>query len=154
MNLLRLLLVAFLLFVCAELYVLFKLGNSIGWGRTLLLVILNGLLGAWLARREGLRTIRAIQTDLEAGRMPADRLLDAVMILAAGILLILPGVLTDVGGVLLLLPPVRALLRTGLKRSFQSRFIVLRGGPADDDLIDVEAKSAHDRPERDLPRLE
>ncbi len=140
----------FLLFTIVpmiELALLIKVGQHIGAGSTIAIVILSGIVGASLAKYEGLRTFQAIQNDLAAGRMPADRLVDALLILVAGVLMVAPGFLTDLLGIALLVPPFRALVRRYLKRRFETKFVVqgfdgFRPQP-DDDFIDVEARS-HD----------
>ena len=132
-----------------EIALLIRVGEAVGLGPTLAIVIGTGLLGAWLARLEGLRTARAIQAELEAGRLPAARLTDAALILAAGLLLLTPGILTDLAGFALLAPPVRAVVRRSLAAALARRF-----GPAgpsgDPDVIDVEWSEA---PPGDDPRL-
>jgi UPF0716 protein FxsA len=131
----------FLLFTLVpliEIAVLVQIGSKIGVAETIALVIFAGLAGAWLARREGLRVIRDIQADLDAGRLPGDRLIDALLVLIAAILLITPGVISDLLAVLLLLPPIRAVVRRMLKSYFRNRFVVLTPRrPPEDDLIDI-----------------
>lgn len=113
----------FLLFTLvplAELFLLLRIGALIGLAPTLLLVIGTGFAGAWLARREGLRSWRAVQSELAAGRLPAEELLHSLLILVAGVVLVTPGVLTDLAGLLLLARPLRSGLirraRSGLER--------------------------------------
>ena len=137
----------FLLFTLVpmiELAILIEIGRRIGAGTTIALLILSGFLGAALAKREGLRTLRHIQDDLAAGRLPTDRLIDGLLILLAGVLLITPGVLTDAVGFLLLIPPVRRLVRNRLKKRFQAKITMSQFGEfrpsRDDDLIDGEAR--------------
>jgi len=108
------LLVPAILVPLAEVAVLVAVGRRIGVGATLALVIAAGALGGFLARAEGLRVVRAIRRDIDAGVVPAAGLLDGLLVLAAALLLILPGLLTDVAGLLLLLPPVRRLARDWL----------------------------------------
>jgi len=131
----------FLLFTLVpliEIAVLVQIGSKIGVSETIALVIFAGLAGAWLAKREGLRVIRDIQADLNAGRLPGDRLIDALLVLIAAILLITPGVISDLLAVLLLLPPIRAVVRRMLKSYFRNRFVVLTPRrPPEDDLIDL-----------------
>jgi len=100
----------------AELYLLVKLSEWTGFGVTLLVIFGTGLVGAALARREGLRVIRNIQREVARGRIPADGLLDGAMVLVAAALLLTPGLLTDAVGFLLLIPPSRAATRRFLKR--------------------------------------
>jgi UPF0716 protein FxsA len=105
---------AFLVVPVAELAVLIALGEQLGYLNTFALMIVMSLTGAWLARREGLGAWRRLQAALVEGRMPAVEVADGAMILLAGALLLTPGFLTDVVGVVLLLPPVRAVIRRRL----------------------------------------
>ena len=105
------LVLAFILVPIAELAVIITAGRSIGFLPTFVLLVTFSLLGAWLARREGLSAWRRLQLALAEGRMPTAEVADGAMILLAGALLLTPGFLTDVVGVLLLLPPVRAAVR-------------------------------------------
>ncbi len=100
----------FLLFTLVplvELVILIQVGQLIGLLPTLALVIGTGAAGAWLARREGARSWRAVQRELESGRLPGRELVHGVIVLIAGIVLVTPGVLTDLAGLLLMLRPVR-----------------------------------------------
>lgn len=117
----------FLLFTLVpllELYALIRLGSLIGAGPTILLVLGTGAAGAWLARREGFRSWRAVQAELSAGRLPAEELLHALVVVIAGVLLVTPGVFTDAFGLLMLIRPVRAAMIRGVRsriaRSIQS----------------------------------
>jgi UPF0716 protein FxsA len=94
----------------------------IGWLPTLLLVILTGLGGAWLAQRQGTLAITRIRQDIAAGRMPADSVADAVLIFAAGLLLLTPGVLSDLTGIFLLIPAGRRVAKFWLYRWFRRQF--------------------------------
>ncbi|MDT8341942.1 MAG: FxsA family protein [Longimicrobiales bacterium] len=110
-----------LLFVAVpllELALLVQVGRAVGLGPTLLLVLATGIGGAALARREGLRTLAAVQRELAAGRMPAASLLDGAAILFGGALLLTPGILTDLVGFALLLPPTRRWFAARLTRWF------------------------------------
>ncbi len=129
-----------------ELALLIKIGERIGAWTTVGLVLLTGLVGAALARHEGWRTWTAIQHDLAAGRLPGDRIVDGLLILVAGVLLVTPGVMTDVVGLLLLFPLTRWQVRRYLKRRLEARMVVMGPGPVrpaepHDDFIDVEACS-------------
>lgn len=113
----------FLLFTITtlvEMVLLIQLGKWMGLAATLALVIVTGMVGAWLARREGTRALRAIQQQLAAGQMPTDGLLDGVAVLIAGAFLLTPGVLTDVAGFLLLIPAARAPLKAAIRRQFRT----------------------------------
>ena len=105
---------AFLVVPVAELAVLIAVGSHIGFLNTFALMLALSVTGAWLARREGLGAWRRLQAALVEGRMPTVEAADGAMILLAGALLLTPGFLTDVAGVLLLLPPVRVVVRRWL----------------------------------------
>jgi UPF0716 protein FxsA len=118
--------VAFILVPLAELAVLIAVGDWIGLVPTLVLLLVVSLAGAWLAKREGLAAWRRFQAALTEGRMPTVEVADGAMILLAGALLLTPGFLSDVVGILLLLPPTRALARRVAPRLAQRR--LRRGG--------------------------
>lgn len=94
-----------------ELFLLVKLAQLTSFGVTLLVVLVTAGIGAWLLRREGARTIVRVQTELSAGRVPGDALVDGLAIGIAGAFLVTPGVLSDAAGILLLLPPVRTVIK-------------------------------------------
>ncbi|MEH0020802.1 MAG: FxsA family protein [Desulfobacter sp.] len=114
----------FRLFLCftlipvIELYLLIKLGTVIGGFNTVLLVILTGFAGAWLARMEGMNTMFKVRQSLNQGLMPAEELIDALIILIAGLVLITPGLLTDVAGLMLLWPVTRNRFKRFLRKKF------------------------------------
>lgn len=107
----------FLVVPAVELMLLIRLGAKIGAPATLLVILLTGIVGATLTRRQGMTVIAKAQAEAARGGLPAGPLLDGLMLLVAGVLLITPGVITDVVGFLLLAPPVRALLRGPLVRT-------------------------------------
>ena len=90
-----------------ELSLLLRIGNWLGAGPTLGLVLGTGFVGAWLARREGVRAWNAVQQQLARGQVPGRELLDAVLVLLAGVVLITPGILTDAVGFALMTRPGR-----------------------------------------------
>ena len=94
-----------------ELWLLLRIGGEIGAVNTFLLVLITGVIGAALAKQQGLKAWH----DAHSGKNPGAALADGVMILIAGCLLMTPGIITDVFGFLLLLPPFRALVRKNLK---------------------------------------
>ena len=98
-----------------ELTLLIKIGQHIGAGNTIAIVIFTGITGAYLAKMQGLRILRRIQGDVNQGIMPADKLFDGVLILCSGILLLTPGLLTDIMGFLGLIPLTRNLFKRWLK---------------------------------------
>ena len=114
-----------------EIYVLVQVGQVIGPWWTVLLLVLDSLIGTWLIRREGGRTWRALNEALAHGRMPGRELADGSLILIGGTLMLAPGFVTDALGVLLILPPTRPLFRR-LLTAFAARRIALdvtRPGP-------------------------
>ena len=119
------LLAAFILLPIMELWLLFKVNDHLGLGATLLLVVMTGFIGAWLARAQGLMVTLQIQRDLAEGRMPAPRMIDGAMILIAGAFLITPGLITDTAGFLLLVPAVREIIRGWLRHKIEQK---LRNG--------------------------
>ena len=112
------LILVFTIVPLAELYILIKIGTYIGGLNTILLVLMTTVLGALLARLQGLRTLRQIQLSLSQGQIPAEELIDGVLILFGGILLVIPGVLTDLFALVLLLPFTRTYFKRWLRRRF------------------------------------
>lgn len=113
--------VAFILIPLAELAVLIAVGDWIGLVPTLVLLLVVSVAGAWLAKREGLAAWRRFQLALAGGRVPTVEVADGAMILLAGALLLTPGFLSDVVGILLLLPPTRAMARRLAPRLYARR---------------------------------
>ena len=99
-----------------EIAVMIQVGSWLGVLNTLALLILISVLGAWLVKRQGVGLLRRVQGELAAGRVPATALVDGALLLVAGTMLLLPGFVTDFFGLLLLLPPVRAGIRSWLRR--------------------------------------
>ena len=93
-----------------EITVLVLVGQAIGLLPTILLLILASLIGMWLLRREGARTLRSFQQALRANRVPHRELIDGMLIAAAGGLILLPGFVSDVLALALLFPPTRAIV--------------------------------------------
>jgi len=122
------LLFLFLLFTIVpiiELTILVWIGVETRWWAPILLVIATGIIGAALARWQGWQVLQRIRTDAAAGRMPADAMIDGFLILLAGILLVTPGVMSDLLGVALLIPPVRSIVKrvvaAWIKRNIEVR---------------------------------
>jgi UPF0716 protein FxsA len=113
----------FILVPAAELALLIEIGKRIGTLETLALIVVTGILGAGLARRQGLGVLRKARLEAAAGRLPAAALVDGVIILLAAAVLITPGVLTDIFGFLCLIPIsrgwIKALVWRWLKRAAQ-----------------------------------
>ncbi len=118
------LLLAFTLVPLAELWLLLRIGAALGGVQTLAIVVITGVIGASLARREGARAWSAVQMELGAGRMPGRELLEALLVLVAGIVLVTPGVLTDAAGLALLVRPVRSAVVRRLERRYGKRIQV------------------------------
>lgn len=113
-----------LVWLALELFVAIRVADLIGVPYTILLLILSWPLGAWALRSQGGAAWRRLSAAVTAGRSPGREVLDGVLILIGGLLLIVPGFISDVLAVCALLPPTRALLRGGLTRHLQSRFVV------------------------------
>jgi UPF0716 protein FxsA len=131
-----LLFVAFLVVPIVEIYVLIQVGQVIGAWWTVLLLIADSIFGSWLLKREGVRAWRALQVAFTEGRMPTRELADAALIVFGGTLMISPGFVTDVFGLLAILPFTRPLARRLLTAFVARRVVVVRDarrpGPPDD----------------------
>lgn len=106
-----LLVVVFVLLPIAELYVILQVGDAIGAPLTILLLVLDSLLGSALLRSQGRTVWRQFNAVLAEGRIPHRELFDGIAVIFGGAFLITPGFLTDIIGLLLLIPPTRAVLR-------------------------------------------
>lgn len=101
-----------------EIGVLVLSGNTIGIMWTVFLVIFTGVLGAWLAKKEGLQTIRLAQLQLQQGQIPSGVILDGLCILVGGVVLLTPGFITDAMGFFLLIPSTRAIAKAFFQKIF------------------------------------
>ncbi|MDX6371092.1 MAG: protein FxsA [Nocardioidaceae bacterium] len=119
-----------------EIYVIIQVGQAIGAWWTILLLVLDSILGSWLIRHEGSRAFRALREALDSGRMPARELADGALILIGGTLMLAPGFVTDAFGVLMILPVTRPLFRRMLTGVVARRLVVFgtaqRPGPDPD----------------------
>lgn len=104
--------------VILELWILFELSGAMGFFRTLVLVFGAGIVGAWIAKWQGFHAILRVQNEMRQGVVPTRTIGDGALILVAGILLLLPGVISDILGIALLIPPVRKLVMLGVRRWF------------------------------------
>jgi UPF0716 protein FxsA len=123
----------FLLFIVvpiAELYVIIQVGQAIGALPTIGLLVLDSVLGTWLLRSQGRAVWRRFRIALAGGRAPASATVDGALVIVGGALMLAPGFITDAFGVLLLLPPTRALVRRGIVRNARSRLLAGIGGAA------------------------
>lgn len=116
----------------AELYVILQVSHHIGLGDTLAILILMSLVGGWLLKQQGMATWARLQESLRSGHMPGREVADGALILLGGALLLTPGFITDAVGLVLLIPPARAVLkgtvRRGLGRWARRRVQVYQGG--------------------------
>ena len=125
-----LLVVLFIVVPIAELAILIQIGQLIGVWWTIALLVADAVLGSLLARSQGRLAWRRFNEALQAGRMPAREVMDGALVLFGGALLLTPGFLTDILGLVLLLPPTRALVRALLVRRFAGRMVAsARVGP-------------------------
>ena len=124
-----LLAVVFVVVPIVELAVILQVGQTIGALETVALLILVSVVGGWLVKREGLGVVRRISAQANAGRVPGRELAAGALIILAGALLITPGFLSDLLGIALLLPPVRAAIRPALVGFLTRRAIDRRLGP-------------------------
>ena len=115
------LLFLFIVVPLAEIWVIGQVWGAIGGIETVLLLLVVSVLGAMLVKQQGVSVLDRIQRRLESGSMPTDELIDGGLILFAGALMLTPGFITDTVGVLLLLPPSRAVLRSVVGRRFRHR---------------------------------
>lgn len=164
----KVLLLLFTVVPLVELWLLLLVGRHIGFWPTVGIVLATGLVGATLAKREGLRVMRDWQRATSEGQLPEDGVLGGALVLVGGVLLVTPGVLTDVVGLALLVPWTRRLLvrrvRARLERSIaQGRVHVSGVGGAQvftwvggaaaprRDVIDVEGRDITDESDPRLP---
>jgi len=133
-----------------ELYLLAIVGSRVGLLATVMFVILTGAWGAYLARSQGYSILARIQSELAAGRVPTAELIDGLLVLIGGIVLLTPGLLTDLAGFCLMVPGFRAIIRERVKQKFAAQVGHFRppGGPStrpqsppnnpkNEDIIDV-----------------
>lgn len=103
----------------AEIGVLLLSGNFIGVWPTIGMILFTGVLGAYLAKKQGLETIRRAREQLSYGRMPGEAILDGICVLIGGLLLLTPGFITDITGMLFLAPPTKSMLKRLIMKSFR-----------------------------------
>ncbi len=119
----RLIFLALLVVPVVEIAVIIAVGKVIGGWPTVALLLLESLAGAWLVRREGARTWRALNTALSTGAMPSRELADAALVLIGGTLLLTPGFVTDIVGFFFILPFTRPIARRLLESAVRSRLL-------------------------------
>jgi UPF0716 protein FxsA len=144
-----------LLYLVVEIIALVALGSAIGLGWTLLVLLAGSVLGLWLARREGVRAAQALAEAISNRRVPTAELTDSMLVAAGGVLLFVPGLVTDVAGLLLLLPPTRALVRRRLVRAAEERSPDLRSARIRSQAPVVDGEVVEpDAPRPDRPMIE
>ena len=111
-----------------ELAVFIQVASAFGVWNTVAVLIAISLIGFWIVRRQGMGLWRRAQLQLDAGRMPGREAVDGFLVLCAGILLLVPGFVTDALGLLLLFPPVRAGLRAFMTRRWRGRVEIIHAG--------------------------
>jgi UPF0716 protein FxsA len=122
----------FVLVPLAELYVIFKVGDAIGIVPTLAILVADSLIGSWLLKSQGRVVWQRFNETMRAGKIPHQEIVDGVLVIFGGAFLITPGFLTDIVGVMLLLPPTRSLFRRFVQRRLGRRTVVMAtegGGP-------------------------
>ncbi len=149
------LLLLFLIVPLVELYLLIKIGGIIGLPATLAIIVITAFLGASLTRAQGAKVLQRFQQATMEGRLPHEEVMDGLMILLAGAVLLTPGFITDIAGFLLLVPPIRTLVRKLVVRMLKGRIQMVEVGGGsrnasspprrDDGVIEAEAEVIDDK---------
>ncbi|WP_086843720.1 FxsA family protein [Amycolatopsis kentuckyensis] len=146
--------VAFLLYVFAEIAAIWAVGSAVGVLGTLGILLAGAVLGSWLARREGGKAMRAFTAAARSGRPAEKELTDGMLVGLGGVLILVPGFVSDVLGLLLILPPSRAVARRLWLRRMEKRalrFANQRRGPVM--VVDSEVVSPEEGPRREQPTV-
>src|SRR3954453_19598369 len=147
------LLALFIIVPLAELYVILKVGDAIGAVPTIALLAADSVLGSLLLRAQGRSVWRRFNETMAGGRVPHRELIDGVLVIFGGAFLITPGFLTDIVGLVLLIPPSRALVRRLVARRLARRMVGARRGRTAGEPFDVEGSATeHEEPIRRLER--
>ncbi len=126
-------LIFLLLAPVAEIAVFIQVGSRLGVGPTLLLVLASAVFGIWLVRTQGFAAATRVQAMIARGESPALGMLEGMALLAAGVLLVIPGFVTDVAAFVLLIPPLRrAIIRLYLRRFRLEGTVTRHSGPGPD----------------------
>jgi UPF0716 protein FxsA len=136
----------FIVVPVVEIWLIVQVGQAIGVIPTIILLLLDGILGSWLVRREGRKAWAALRDATAAGRVPAKEAADGALVLVGGAFLLAPGFLTDAVGLLCILPVTRPLLRGAIWRFLTGRVVILgaagrgrrsgRGSVIDGEVVD------------------
>jgi UPF0716 protein FxsA len=116
--------VAFVVVPLVEIWAILQVGQLVGPWWTIVLLVLDSMLGAWLIKREGGRACIALRAALQSGRMPAREIADGALILIGGTLMLSPGFVLDIAGIVLILPFTRPVARRLLTRVVERRLVV------------------------------
>jgi UPF0716 protein FxsA len=147
------LIAVFILLPLLELYVILKVGDEIGWAWTILILAADSILGSLLLRAQGRTVWRRFNEAIAAGRVPHREVVDGVLVIFGGALLITPGFVTDVVGLLLLVPPTRALVRRLTMRRLGRRIATEVARPPRGPSFDVEGTATeYEAPSRQIER--
>lgn len=103
-----------------EIYILISLGHEFGLAETFFFVISTGIVGAYIARLQGFYLLRDVNNQINQGIMPTDKMIDGALLLVGGIALLLPGLLTDIIGLFLLIPLIRTLIRKQIEKRLET----------------------------------
>ncbi|EHK86912.1 protein affecting phage T7 exclusion by the F plasmid [Saccharomonospora azurea SZMC 14600] len=139
----------FLLWVIAEIAAIWAVASLVGFLATLGLLLAGALLGSWLARREGGKAARAVMNTARAGRSPHQEVTDSMLVGLGGLLIFVPGFVSDVAGLLLLLKPTRSVVRRAWMKRLQRRGPAMRpgfGGPRASSRVIVVDSEVVDEP--------
>ncbi|MCA1032323.1 membrane protein FxsA [Bacillus timonensis] len=115
----RILLALIIIVPALEIGLLVLSGNTLGVWPTVLLIISTGVIGAWLAKKQGLETLRRAQDQMQYGQIPGNAILDGLCILVGGVVLLTPGFITDAIGFLLLVPVTRNMIKPFIGKLIQ-----------------------------------
>jgi len=115
----RITILLFILIPAAEITVLMLSGKTIGIWPTFMMIVLTGLIGSYLAKKQGLNILKKVREQLQMGIIPGEEIVDGLCILIGGIMLLSPGFITDVFGLILLIPLTRSLLKPVLIKVLQ-----------------------------------
>jgi UPF0716 protein FxsA len=153
-----LLVLAFIVLPILELFVIVQVAQATNILVTVALIIAISAAGGWLMKREGRSAWQKFNAKVSRGEVPTNEIIDGFLVLFGGALLLTPGFVSDLLGLVLLLPPTRALVRPAIRSRARTSFVISgpgfrqRGGPADaGDVWDVEGWE--DAPRRDHPEL-
>ncbi len=124
-----------------EITLLIKMGDEIGFWPTILIQVGTGILGATLARLQGLFVWNKIMMEMQLGRMPTDEMINGLLIFAAGVVLMTPGLLTDLAGFAMLIPFTRNIFKNWMQRQFEKRARDGNGTTNHSDYIDIDITS-------------